>query len=196
MTNGDEKINEKFLISETLKGNTKAFQPIVETNWNLVFSIISRRIKDRETVADLCQETFLSAYAKLNQFKTEQRLAPWLAKIAVNKALEFIRKDRNATFIDLNLELTALGNGSPDNHSNGKFLLDNCIDALSESLQILFILRHGLSFSYDDIAYVLDVPVGTVKASFFRIRNELRARIETEHDHYQLANGDSQIENA
>ena len=169
-----ENSSDLKLITETLKGNSQAFKPLVEKYWRLVFSIISKYVKNKETVADLCQEVFFKTFTKLEQFKDEHKFAPWIAKIAVNHTIEHLRKEKRFNFIDLDIEKTGIQGLEPDSTLNQNQFFDECLNRLSPDLQILFILRHGVEFSYEDIAFVLDAPKGTVKAALFRIRNQLK----------------------
>jgi RNA polymerase sigma-70 factor (ECF subfamily) len=170
-----EEINyESQLIIQTLAGRTDSFRPLVQNYWDRAFQIILKFVKNEETAADICQETFITAFSKLRQFKTESRFSPWLFKIASNKALEYLRSSKNKK--EISFELTDLPDftASPATQLHQKEFLDACIDRLPEDHQILFVLRHGMEFSYDDMAYILDIPVGTVKVALFRIRNLLK----------------------
>ena len=179
MASSPENTDEKLLIADTLRGNHEAFRPLVEKYWGLVSSIIQKYIKDRETAADLCQEAFLAAFTGLAQYRHELSFSPWLAKIAVNKALEHLRRENRAPFADFDLSNILSQNLSPDEVIYQKYFLDDCIACLPEQLQVLFILRHGLDFSYEDLAYVLDMPAGTVKSIMFRMRSQLRSFLES-----------------
>ncbi|MGM0599533.1 MAG: RNA polymerase sigma factor [Candidatus Rifleibacteriota bacterium] len=174
MTINNEKISDKHYVDETLSGQTEAFRPIVEKYWNLVFSVISKYIKNKETIADLCQEVFFKSFKKLDQFKTQQNFAPWLTKIAVNHTIEYLRKEKRNNFIEFDIERAACCKLEPNSVLDQNQLFDECLNRLSPEFQIMFILRHGVDFSYEDIAFVMDVPIGTIKASLFRIRNQLR----------------------
>lgn len=179
MANFPENTDEKLLIANTLRGNHEAFRPLVEKYWGLVSSIVQKYIKNRETAADLCQEVFLAAFTGLPQYRHDLSFSPWLAKIAVNKALEHLRRENRAPFADFDLSNVLSQALSPDEVLDQKQLFDDCIACLPEKLQILFILRHGLDFSYEDLAYVLDMPAGTVKSIMFRMRSQLRSFLES-----------------
>ena len=179
MASFPEKVTEQQLIAETLRGNTDSFRPLVEKYWGLVSSIVQKYIKNRETAADLCQEVFIAAFTSLPQYRHDLSFSPWLAKISVNKALEHLRRENRAPFADFDLGNILSQALSPDEVIDQKQLFDDCIACLPEKLQILFILRHGLDFSYEDLAYVLDMPAGTVKSIMFRMRSQLRSFLES-----------------
>ncbi|OGK12043.1 MAG: hypothetical protein A2W80_14630 [Candidatus Riflebacteria bacterium GWC2_50_8] len=174
VANNSEKQAELQLINEVLRGNTQSFASLVEKYWGLVFSIVSRYIKNRETAEDICQEVFISAFSGLASYRCEYRFSPWLAKIAVNKSLEHIRREKSAVFVDVDLDLFVSNLPSPEESIDQSQLFDECLAILSDDWQIMFILRHGLELSYLEIAQVFDVPVGTVKSLMFRIRKQLK----------------------
>ena len=169
-----EKTQELELIRETLNGNSDAFRPLVEKYWGLVYSVIHKYVRDPETISDLCQEAFLIAFSKLNLYRHDYRFSPWLARIAINKAIEHLRREKRAPMVDFDPEMTKCLKFDPERLSEQRAFFDECIDKLSEEMQIIFILRHGLEFSYEEISMVLDIQPGTVKTTLFRIRNHLK----------------------
>lgn len=179
MASFPDKDAEQQLIAETLNGSSGSFKPLVEKYWGLVSSIIQKYIKNRETAADLSQEVFLAAYTSLAQYRHEHSFSPWLAKIAVNKALEHLRREKRSPFADFDLAGAVSKDLSPEAVIDEKQLFDECLASLPEKLQVMFILRHGIDFSYEEMAYVLDVPVGTVKSVMFRMRNQLKEILES-----------------
>lgn len=186
MTSPYDKNAELKLIADTLRGNSEAFRPLVEGYWNLVCSVIRRYVKNQESIVDIAQEVFLNAFAKLSQYKPEFSFPPWLVKIAINKSIEFLRKENRSPFVDFDLEFTACQKLSPENIADQNQFFDACLERLPEKLQILFILRHGVDFSYEDMAYVLDLPVGTVKGAMFRIRNQLKTHFASKERREQV----------
>lgn len=178
MTRQLDKDAEQRLIAGVVSGNSQAFRPLVETYWGLVASIVGRYIRNTDTADDICQEVFLAAYSSIHTFCPECRFSPWLARIAVNKSLEHLRREKRASFVDFDLDLVLSGIQPPDMVLNDRQLFDDCLASLPENLQVMFLLRHGLDFSYDDMAHVLDLPVGTIKSLLFRIRSHLKDFIE------------------
>lgn len=188
MTETSVKDIEQQLIAEVQRGNSQAFRPLVEKYWGLVNSIISKYIKCRETADDICQEAFIAAFAHLASYRNTCRFSPWLVKIAVNKALEHIRRESRAVFVDFDLDFVISSVPTPEDAFEQKDFFDQCLTGLPEHLQIMFILRHGADLSYEEMAQVFDVPVGTVKSLMFRIRGQLKTLIESrDRDHKVLS---------
>lgn len=182
MNLSQEKTQDIELIAATLRGNNSAFKPLVEKYWGLVYSIVQKYVKVPETVSDICQEVFLLAFSKLQQFKVDSNFSPWIAKIAVNKSLEYLRKEKRAPFVDFDPDLTTCERFDPKRVVAEREFFDECLEKLSTEMQIVFILRHGLDFSYEDIAHVLNLTVGTVKGALFRIRALLK-KLLSENQH-------------
>ena len=179
MSNSTAHDSEYLSISETLQGNNDAFKPLVEKYWGMVAALVHRYIKNRETAADLCQEAFITAFTSLGQYRHQHSFAPWLAKIAVNKALEHLRRVSRAPLADVDLSYVISPAVSPEAACDQQQLYDDCLASLPEKLQVMFILRHGLEFSYEEMAYVLDQPLGTVKSLMFRLRGQLKTFLES-----------------
>ncbi len=194
MVINDEAIkHENQLIHQTLAGRTDSFKPLVQNYWNRAFQIILKFVKNEETAADICQETFVTAFSKLNQFKIGNRFSPWLFKIASNKSLEYLRSNKRKN--EISFDLSDLPDLAPGPHKSlhEKELLDSCIDRLPVDYQILFVLRHGMELSYDEMAFILDLPVGTVKVALFRIRNLLKQHFfSIENQELTLLQGENQ----
>ncbi len=148
----------------------------------MVYSIIKKYVKESETVEDLTQESFLVAFSKLVQYRQEFNFSPWLAQIAVNKALEHLRREKRSPTADFDLDLLQCQSFSPEQVFDQKALFDECLEKLPAEMQIIFILRHGLEFSYEDIARVLDLPTGTVKGLLYRIRSILKKSLSKQTD--------------
>ena len=175
---GPDSFSDSEYITFILEGRKQYFQPLAERYWAKVSSVIRRYIFDSETVKDLCQETFLRAFTKLQLFDQSRPFLPWLLKIAVNISIEHLRK-KGRTVQSFSLEESF----SPEDKINiedlvsHKLLFEECLQKLNENYKVLFALRHGLNLSYEDISFVLNESPGTVKSALFRIRNILKTSL-------------------
>ncbi|MFZ2958248.1 MAG: RNA polymerase sigma factor [Candidatus Ozemobacteraceae bacterium] len=163
------------LIRLVRQGRPDAFRPLVERNWHRVKAVIRRAIRIEETCEDLCQETFLRAFDRLDSYDVSRPFSPWLLKIAWNLAGECLRKQgRQAECVPLEDELLPANGISPSDQVIGRMVLDDCLERLPLGHRILFVLRHGLQLSYEEIAQIVGEPVGTVKVHLYRAREQLR----------------------
>lgn len=167
---------DRDLITMTRKGRVEAFQPLVERHWFRVACLVRKSVRDPQTVEDLCQETFLRAFEKLGQFDVSRPFAPWLLKIAYHYVCEFFRRrGRELSFVPLDEGVVRQAlDQEPSRQVLDRAALDECLDALPPSFRIAFVLRHGLMLSYEEMAGILDEPLGTVKITLFRARKLLQ----------------------
>lgn len=171
---------EARLIKEVQAGRAESFSGLVESHWPRVRAVVRRMVRDEGAVEDLCQEAFLRAYSKIEQFDVSRRFSPWLMKIAVNLVSEHFRRHGggrlNLQPLD-DLPLPAPG-ASPAEQAIERWMWEEFLNKLPLGYRILFVLRHGLMLSYEEIAQVLDEPMGTIKVNLFRAREILRQIFE------------------
>ncbi|HOY66351.1 MAG TPA: RNA polymerase sigma factor [Candidatus Ozemobacteraceae bacterium] len=166
---------DRDLIIQVREGRTEAFRPLVERYWVRVRGIARRMLRDEPTIEDICQETFLKAFEKLHQFDANREFAPWLLRIAVNLIGEHYRRlGRSLRLVPLDDEALPAALPEPGECAVNRVTIDRCIEGLPPGYRLLFVLRHGLMLSYEEIALLLDEPVGTVKVGLFRAREQLR----------------------
>lgn len=171
----DAREREAELIRQVRAGRRESFRPLVERHWPRIKGLARRILRSPDLVEDICQETFLRAFEKLASFDNTREFAPWLAKIAVNLIGEHFRKGgQRLQLVPLDERVFPRAVPEPGEEVIGRMLLDDCLERLPVAFRIVFVLRHGLMFSYEEIAQVLDEPLGTVKVSLFRAREILK----------------------
>lgn len=142
-------------------------------------------IREKDEVEDLTQEAFIKAFASLTTFNNEYAFSTWLYKIATNNCIDHIRRRKLQTFSidkpieskesDFNFELPDTASG-PDQaliSSQRKKMLEEAIQSLPEKYRQVIIMRHQEELEYQEIARILKLPLGTVKAHIFRARELL-----------------------
>jgi len=161
-----------------------------------IFGFIYRMVHDREQVEDLTQEAFIKAFASLRNFNEEFAFSTWLYKIATNNSIDFIRKRKLQMFsIDKPIESkdSDYTFELPDDSyeadreliSDQKaILLKKAIDQLPEKYRRVILLRHSEERSYEEIAVMLKLPIGTIKAHIFRARELLYKQLRHRIRHY------------
>ncbi len=153
-------------------------------------------VHDREQVEDLTQEAFIKAFASLKSFNEEFAFSTWLYKIATNNSIDFIRKRKLQMYsIDKPIESkdSDYTFELPDDSyeadreliSDQKaVLLKQAIDQLPEKYRRVILLRHSEERSYEEIAAMLKLPIGTIKAHIFRARELLYRQLRHRIRHY------------
>lgn len=163
-----------------------------------IFSLIYRMVRDRALAEDLAQDTFVKVLNGIRTYRPEFKFSSWIFKIANNVAIDHLRKKHVDTLsLDgsplagtaAEAEATALQVGdraeSPLDAVEARELggaIDRAIARLRPAYRSCIILRHVEGLSYEEIAEMLELPLGTVKTYIHRARNELREQLERLRD--------------
>lgn len=165
-------------------GDRAALSAIVRTYQDRVYRVLFRLSGNRETALDLTQETFLKAFGALGRFRDGAALAPWLLKIANNLFIDHVRERRPDSYDGWGGE-DAWEPGAED-PAIARIVAATDVAAALAQLPVPWrqavVLRHVDDLTYDEIAQVLDVPLGTAKTWLFRGREQLKALLDTEGD--------------
>lgn len=184
------------LIQEAIRGNQGAFKKLLKKYHDPIAHLVARIIHNKEQVEDLTQETFVKAFASLKSFNDEYAFSTWLYKIATNSSIDYIRKKKLDTFsIDkpIALEESDYTFELPDStyepdkriiHNQRARLIEEAIDQLPEKYKRVITLRHTEERDYSEIAKMLKLPIGTVKAHIFRARELLNKALRDKIGHY------------
>lgn len=186
--------NDYELVKKVQKGDTRAFDLLVKKHQHKVMGVISKFIRDRAEIEDVAQETFIKAYRALPNFRGDSQFYTWLYRIATNTAKNHIvsRSRRppssdvdaqDAEFMYGDSELNQIEN--PENQLFGNELqavIEDTIKNLPEDLRSALTLREYEGLSYEEIADVMECPIGTVRSRIFRAReavdNQIRPIME------------------
>lgn len=181
----ESKQEDTTLIQEALAGNQSAFARLRQKYHDAIYNLIYRMIREKDEVEDLTQEAFIKAFGSLSSFNDEFAFSTWLYKIATNNCIDHIRRRKLQTFSidkpieskesDFSFELPDT-NDEPDQEMiarQRKKLLDDAINSLPPKYRQVIVMRHQEEMEYQEIAQILDLPLGTVKAHIFRAREML-----------------------
>ena len=198
MKGEQEKVTDKQLVARVQKGDKGAFDLLVIKYQYKVHAIIFRYVKDIDEVNDVMQEAFIKAYRALEGFRGESAFYTWLYRIAVNTAKNYlIARNRRPPAFDINVddsdyseENKQLHNvDSPENilyRDELQSVINAAIKNLPEDLRTALILREFEDLSYEEIADIMDCPVGTVRSRIFRAREAIDKEIQPMLDQYQV----------
>jgi len=192
-----DKSTDKQLVECVQRGDKKAFDLLVLKYQGKVASLVSRYISDRHEVLDVTQEAFIKAYRALKNFRGESAFYTWLYRIAINTAKNYlVAKGRRPPGVDIDIQDAEHFEGesrlkdiqSPEQQLYRFELekaLHDAIRALPEDLRVALTLREFDGFSYEEIAEVMNCPVGTIRSRIFRAREAVDKKIAPYLDGYQ-----------
>jgi len=181
-----------LLVRRCLKGDEKAHRQLLSKYKRPVYNLAWRMVGDEEDAKDITQEVFIRAFRALNSFDTNRPLTSWLFRITSNLCIDYLRRRRPNVLsldgmrgADNEYRTADLEDGAPRPDARHEMaeqrrMLERHVQALPPKYRIVMVLRHNRELSYNEIAEVLDVPVGTVKARIHRAHNLLRASLESE----------------
>ncbi|HLB00242.1 MAG TPA: sigma-70 family RNA polymerase sigma factor [Bacteroidota bacterium] len=184
------------LIDAALGGDQSAFRELMKKHRDSIFNLIHRIIRDTEQVEDLTQETFVKAFASLRNFNREYAFSTWLYKIATNSSIDYIRKKKLQTISinkpvihedsDYSIELPD-STYEPDRfiiQRQKSTIIAEAIAQLPPKYRKVIVMRHTEERDYAEIAKILKIPIGTVKAHIFRARELLSKYLRDRISHY------------
>lgn len=177
---------DSALIQETLQGSPVAFGRLVEKYQDRLYNTMLHFVGDAEETMDVVQEAFVHAYLNLSSFQGESAFYTWLYRIAFNIAATYHRRKKPVQSIDRLYAET--GQESPDpGHSPAHRVeqeersqkVRQAIAMLSEDHRAVLVLRDLDGYTYEEIAQILGIPIGTVRSRLHRARLELRDKLKT-----------------
>lgn len=178
------------LIDAIKKGDAHAFDQLMTRYQLKVCKIIGRYVHDQSEIMDVCQEVFIKAYRALRNFRGDSSFYTWLYRIAINTSKNYIiSQGRRIPEFDievLDMERFMMRNAPRENGTPERLLMRDeiehvvydTIDHLPKDLKTAIMLREMEGLSYEEIASVMDCPVGTVRSRIFRARAAIDKNVQ------------------
>jgi RNA polymerase sigma-70 factor (ECF subfamily) len=182
--------DERTLVRLALGGDRKAFEMIIQRYQQPLVNYLARMTGEREAALDFAQDVFLKAYASLGSFRPSFKFSTWLFKIASNHMIDHWRKKKIAAVsLDqpyedderaarIQVEDRELSVARKFELTELRTRVERVLKSIPEALRELFVLRHVNEFSYEEIADIKGLPVGTVKNRVFQAKELIRRRME------------------
>jgi RNA polymerase sigma-70 factor (ECF subfamily) len=165
---------DPILVRRFLDGDAAAFEALVRRHEGKVYAVCLRILGDAEEAADAAQDTFLTVVRKLDQFRGDAAFTTWLHRIAVNACYDVLRTKRRRPMLHLASDDPQPEPGPPEpDHGDEVAGTRDAAAALAripEEFRVALVLADVEDLPYEEIARVLDVPVGTVKSRVHRGR--------------------------
>lgn len=181
---------DQQLVARVQKGDSRAFDLLVLKYQHKIFSLIGRYVHDADEVQDVAQEAFIKAYRALPKFRGDSQFYTWLYRIAVNTAKNhLVSRSRRPPGSDVEVEDAEYYEGgaalrdieTPESALFGaelKAVVEEAIRDLPDDLRSAVTLREFDGLSYEDIAEIMDCPVGTVRSRIFRAREAIDIKVK------------------
>ncbi len=184
------EVDDRKLAVLAAEGRESAFRELLERYERPVFSLVYRMVRDRTLAEDLAQEAFIRAFNAIDSYDPDYKFSSWIFKIANNHTIDHLRKrkldtvsihgspharsdeeaERTAVVLESDVE-------SPEAYVEAQELggqIEEAIGQLRPEYRTAILLRHIEGHSYEEIAEIMDLPLGTVKTYLHRARNELK----------------------
>lgn len=182
------------LVTRAAAGSEAAYRELLDRYQRPVFSLAFRMVRDRELAEDLAQEAFVRVFNNIDRYDPRWKFSSWIFKITNNLAIDALRKRQPAT-ISLDgsphassaegVRATTIDLASPDANPEEELEatelgaeIERAIGTLRAEYRTAIVLRHVEGRAYEEIAEIMDVPLGTVKTYIHRARSELRTALE------------------
>ncbi|MDO4906215.1 RNA polymerase sigma factor RpoE [Neisseria sp.] len=194
----DRKIDQA-LVERAQKGEHKAFELLMSKYQYRLTRLLSRFVKDEHELNDVTQEALIKAYRALPNFRGESAFYTWLYRIGINTAKNYLITSGRRSFVSADVanhegDVFDLADQLADNHTPEAELMNReiletveaAISTLPDDLRKAISLREMEGLSYEEIAQIMDCPIGTIRSRIFRAREviakDLRPLLDTSDD--------------
>ena len=183
-------MDDTELINQILNGNMNAFTFLVSRYQKLVVHITGRLIQRQDELEDVCQEVFLKVYQNLGKYRNECKLSTWIATIAYNTSINYLRKFKKGDEVNPDdsaalRNLSDFNSGDYEKTDLHRYIREQ-IENLPVQYRTVLTLYHLEEFSYQEIEQITGMPEGTVKSYLFRAKALLKEKLKFVVDNNSL----------
>jgi RNA polymerase sigma-70 factor (ECF subfamily) len=183
---GETSLADEELVQRVLRGREDLYEVLIRRYQRKLMAHVLRMVRNREDALEIVQDAFLKAYQHLARFDDKYRFSTWIYSIASNAAIDHLRRKRLKTVSldepihfedgDVSRDPEGPARRADEIHEGRELLelVEQAIAQLPEAYRELILLRHPGNRSYEEIANMTQLPLGTVKNRIFRARAKLR----------------------
>jgi RNA polymerase sigma-70 factor, ECF subfamily len=181
--------DEAQLVKASQYGDQDAFAFLVQRHQRRVFNMVLRMLQDYEEASEITQEAFLAAWLGLPSFRGEARFATWLYRIAYNCCLRQVERRKRERALQAVMQAEKILEGMNEEKQaedsielrDRQAIVREQLEKLPTKYRIVLILRHLQEMTYEEMADILTMPIGTIKTQLFRARHLLKERLLAQH---------------
>jgi RNA polymerase sigma factor (sigma-70 family) len=196
-------LEDKLLVERILQGETPAFGILIKRTEGLVAQIVFKMVSNTEDRKDLAQDVYLKAFKNLGGFQFQAKISTWVGQIAYNTCLNYLEKKKLVLVENYHYEDAASDDFTENNplrffsptddwseprlsKKETQAILTKEVDALPPLYRTLISLCHYEELSYEEMALITNLPVGTVKSYLFRARKTLKESLLSKYKKEEL----------
>lgn len=167
--------DDNDLIQLVLNGSINAYGLLIEKYQTAIYNLFLRMLHDQEEARELTQLAFIKAYEALSGFRFSYRFFSWLYRIAINLALNELKKKRN--FVSLE-KVYNLADEKTEENTDQEILIKQAIDKLKDKYKLVVILKYFQQLSYKEISDTLEIPEKKVRSRLFDARLQIKQNLQ------------------
>jgi RNA polymerase sigma-70 factor (ECF subfamily) len=182
--NDTSTLSDLELVRTAIRGHENGFEELVRRYQRPIVAYVFRMLGDYDSALDVTQDVFIKVYNSLGRYSSEYKFSTWLYRIAHNAAIDHMRRNsvslqsietENADgAYELQIESSLPSPEQDRQRSEWRTEIEAVVKCLPTAYRDLILLRHSQDLSYDEIAEVTGLPLGTVKNRLFRAREMMR----------------------
>jgi len=172
---------DRALVERYLAGHRDAAGGLVDRYQQRVYNVALRMLHNVQDAEDVTQTVFHNAFFKLKSYDPKYRFFSWIYRMTVNESLNMLKRGKRTVPLEEELGIKAPG-AAPDHAAEVEGLVGKAMMGLKPDDRAVVVLKHFMSFSYEEIAAVLEIPVQTVKSRLFTARERLRDSLRERAD--------------
>ena len=182
--------NERVLVDRIYSGDSAAFQELVERHKKKIYYLAYDITGNHHDAEDVTQEVFIKVFRAIKTFRRDAKMSSWLYQITVNTSIDFLRKASSKSkrmmdkLANINIQDKLPGSGiyteNPEQSAEASIIqshISHALHKISPKERSVFVMRHYNDLNIKEIAEILDVSIGTVKALLFRAIRKLRKEL-------------------
>ncbi len=174
------EVSDLELVALAKKGDADAFSVLVQRHQNMVYNLSYRFMRDAALAEDMAQESFLKAFRLLNGFRGDCNFSTWMYRVTVSVCLTEINRRKKRHEVELQPVDGRQEADSKVESSDVFELIRGCVKLLPSRYASIITLYYLKEIPYEEIAQVMEIPMGTLKTWMYRARNQLRSIVEKE----------------